>query len=104
MYLERLIFFLEKYFSSYSLYIQNQRKISKFRRVVGKLLSSSIPKIKQYLIKNFNYMREGEGFTGKNFTSFISDNQGLLEKYSVVKLDEYFDATKRVCYVVVANK
>ena len=50
MYLENLIELVASSFRGYKLYIQKQRKISKLRRIVGKLLSKYLPGIKSKIL------------------------------------------------------
>ena len=104
MYIEDLIFYLERYFSEFKIYVQKQRKISELRRVVGKMLSKYTPRIKNYILRGRNQLTKTHNFTGHNFSEFFSSKQSLLNDFKVLQLDEVDYQKDRICYVVVASK
>jgi len=104
MYIEDLFCYLERYFSEFKIYVQKQRKISKFRRVIGKKLSKYTPRIKNYILRRRNQFTKTNNFTGHNFSEFFLSKQSLLNDFKVLQLNEVDYQKDRICYVIVASK
>lgn len=104
MYLEHLIAYLDRYFSHFQVYVQRQRKINKFRRVIGRSMSNWMPNIKFRLLKLVRRVAQNQFFDGFNFDQFLSHRSKLNERFDIESLLGVDYRNDRICYVVVAFK
>lgn len=104
MYLEHLIAYLGRYFSDFQVYVQRQRKISKFRRVIGRFMSNWMPDFKFHLLKTVRRVAQNQFFDGFNFDEFLAHRSTLNERFDIETLFDLDYQNDRICYVVVAFK